>query len=304
MLVSSIGLRTRDFRSADFSDQEHQEIEFPEFDGYDDAVGKALPINTENQIVRIYVIRSNFKKDEEHIFIGYCPDIYNREQDCMLPAQVTIHSYDFIPKGYKGGYDHETSISTKPREELVEWMKDLWSRHIELDKEDLDYCADRVLYSNKPEVTPLRRKIAECERFYVSSDVLADFTYNYSKILSEGGNAQAMEIFSDVYLALNKYDLDTYEFSDGFSDMVYRGAAVEELEIYAEAALNLLFIGEFLNDEEDRFGGLNNACVSYVSHERDRDPEKFKLLCNEVIRMTDVRYELNEREEVEALVFK
>ena len=300
MLVSSIDLRSKGSIPAFYSDDELAEIQSHEFDGYDsDANELHLPENND-KIIKTYVLTDNYT-GEEFIFLGYCPDIYNSEQNCMLPAQITVYAYEFVPKGYKGGFNRETSISTKSREDLVDWLMNLWTNHIGLDKEDLRYCADRILFANKPEVSPLRRKIAESERFYISKETVADFTYNYSRILSEGGNGEALEMFSNIYLCLNRFDLDTYEFSDGFSEMVYRGASHEELEIYSEAALKLLFIGELLVDENDRFGGLNNACISYVMHTRRKSEEELKSICNHVIEMADKRHELLEIEREQLL---
>lgn len=296
MLVTSFSPRTENFRRV--SPEDEIELYHEDFDGFDTPNNNDnLPLEIKgDRIIPIYVLRDNFT-GEEFTFIGYCPDIYNREQDCMLPAQITIHQYDFIPKGYKGGFDPIESISNKPREELVDWLKIIWLKNLDLDRENLDICSNKILFSQKAEVSPLRKKIAEFERFYTSKDIVADFTYNYARILSEGGDGTSLEIFSDVYSCLSKLDLDTYDFSDGFSEMVYRDASYEELEIYSEAALKLLFIGESLVDENDRFGGLNNACAAYVTRdERKKSLEALKSICDDVIKMTDKRYELLEME--------
>lgn len=298
MLVTNFSPRTDSFRR--ISPEDEVEPFHEDFDGFDKSVDDVPLKIPSDRIIQIYVLRDNFS-GEEFTFIGYCPDIYNREQDCTLPAQITIHQYDFIPKGYKGGFDPIESISNKPREELVDWLKILWLKNFDLDRENLDICSNKILFSQKAEVSPLRKKIAEFERFYVSENTIADFTYNYARILSEGGDGTSLEIFSDVYSCLSKFDLDTYDFSDGFSEMIYRGASYEELEIYSEAALKLLFIGESLVDENDRFGGLNNACASYVVQKRNKSPEKLKSLCDDVIEMTDRRYELLEIEREELL---
>lgn len=302
MLVTNFSPRTETFRRVFPEDEvEHYHEDFDGFDSPNNNVNDNAPLEIAgDRIIQVYVLRDNFS-GEESVFIGYCPDIYNREQDCMLPAQITIHQYDFIPKNYKGGFDPIESISNKPREELVDWLKDLWLTNFDLDRENLDICSNKILFSQKAEVSPLRKKIAVFERFYVPKDTVADFTYNYARILSEGGDGTSLEIFSDVYLCLSKFDLDTYDFSNGFSEMVYRGASYEELEIYSEAALKLLFIGESLVDENDRFGGLNNACASYVVQKRNKSPEKLRSICDDVVEMADRRYELLEMEREELL---
>jgi len=303
MLASNIGPRFQNVRECSFGRQEPSEdsedVEpqgFDTFGNIDNCESpQDLPI-TSDRPVNVYVLRDNYTR-ESYAFIGYCPDIVNREDQIMLPKEFTIYCCEFIPKGYMGGYDPETSISTKPREELVEWLEKLWLKHSYFDRDELDFLAEKLLRSQKPEITPLRRRIVQFERFPTSAEVKADFTYNYAKILSKGADSIALKIFSNAYSLLNKFNLDPGEFSVGFSDMVFQGASNEELRIYSYAAITLRLKGESLNDTDDYYGGLNNRCVAYLTHEKRKGLEKLNRLCLDVIERADQRYAEIERAE-------